>query len=464
MLSVPTRRDPRRVLDSTLIRARLLHSTTAPRFKIKQWYEIVGSVFQTVLTMNSNDDPIPYPFYGAKYHVYTASPYYRGSAPILDSLQIHERRFRDTVLGDRLRGIQIANELAGSGSRVSGGTFKSCSWRLIGSEKEWNKRYNNEENDNDNNDEEDEMSMLDLSAQEARGAYVEIRYERATYNAVLIGDPKEKSRIDGFTNLPLLLVKMPTALREAFVHYLTTTFDSRITPMKLRSAFLSKSLENILENAATRHTESLQELSEFPRGLSVQLAFPSTAPDLRFIDLHLHQSDLLELRKHGETIWRQLQGTLSNDNSKDYRTLTHPHITGPFTAALSDYLQQHLGLDFSHPAVILSKFMLGSFDLSNDGRIKVSDPSSDGASIFYMLLQEASLPILADRQHTANRKGKELRAKAGSAAVENRRNMRLPTRESVPQSVRSSARLYTDPPPPYEMFDSGMADDLNPDV
>jgi hypothetical protein len=377
----------------------------------------------------STESP-PYPLYGPTYTLFRVSPLHNGTAPPLASLAIHARRFRDIIKGDTLRGIQIAAELQSSGRTATsqgGGAFMSCTWELLGDEASWQRAHPAEDDDED-----DVSALADVSITEARGVRVEVQYERTTYSAVLFGSSRNKSTTVGFTKLPLLFVKMPAPLREAFVGYLTTAFDARISPMNLRSAFLSSVLETVLSRTIARFERDLRELSAFPKGLQLQLSFPSTAPDLRTLDIHIEQSDLVEFLKNGRLL---SQSQLSANTA------------GPFTTALDAYITQHLALSLTHPAVVISKFALGPYALSSEGKVKVTTATSEGArEIWKALLKEASPERLLGKEEVLNRTTRQADGMMGL------------------KWTKTPDGLPIDPPPPYELHDSTLRDEMMDDV
>lgn len=369
-------------------------------------------------------EPLPYPLYGPQYYLYRVSPLHNGTAPLLASLEIHARRFKDLIKGDALRGIQIATELqsGSTSSRRGPGGFRSCTWELLGDEAAWARAHPVE------NEDDDEMSVIaEVSTQEARGIVVEVQYERATYSAVLYGSAREKSRTAGFTILPLLFVKMPAPLKTLFVEYLTTAFDARITPMKLRTAFLSSAIETILQYTISRYERDLREVTVFSKGLQLQLSFPSTAPELKTLDINIEQADLLEFIKHGRRLAAQSSSA----------------TIGPFIRALEAYITQHLALSITHPAVVISRIVLGSYALSSDGRIKITTSAiEDAKHVWRLLLAEARSERIRSNEQVLKRAAtgsKDARGLDWSNGLD---------------------KIPSDPPPPYELHDRSLINDL----
>ncbi|KAL0264705.1 hypothetical protein SLS55_000656 [Diplodia seriata] len=334
-------------------------------------------------------DPIPkYPLYDSTYTTYRLSPLYHGANTLLDetTLRMHARRLRDTLRGDILRGVDVG---AGSFDGTSG-ILESCSWDLIGDEESWETLHRQDIDAQEDEQPGDLTDALSLDPSEARGVHVELRYQKASYTALLLRDPEadDVQTPEGFTALPLLLVRMPVALRDTFTSYIASTFDARIAPMKLRSRFLSATLETILSHLDVATTGSLSSASPLPSILSrlqLQISFPTACPiaTLRGLDITLSRNDLPDFLTRGIAL---LPNTTADDTN----------ITGPFTAALSHYLQTHLALSLAHPGVHISKIALPpllALSAGDGARIKLFSPHTaasaapDSASVSVAALQ-----------------------------------------------------------------------------
>ncbi|GME23829.1 Siroheme synthase [Neofusicoccum parvum] len=308
-------------------------------------------------------DPIPkYPLYDATYTAYRLSPLYHGSHPLLDetSLRMHSRRLRDILRGDILRGVDVG---AGSTDGSNSGTLEACTWDLIGDEESWERLHQQNADADEQEGPGDLTDAPSLSTAEARGVHIELRYQKAHYTALLLRDPdaEDISAPEGFTALPLLLVRMPAALRNTFTTYLASSFDARIAPMKLRTGFLSATLETLLSHLSATLPSLLTRLQ-------LQLSFPTatTSAPLRTLDITLARADIPEFLRHGAALF----------------TTPAPNVIGPFTAALSRYLSAHLALALAHPGVHVSKIALPPLlALSADGRLKLFSPFAAAAAV-----------------------------------------------------------------------------------
>src|SRR5579871_3379504 len=127
-----------------------------------------------------------YPLYDSTFQLYRRSPLYNGQSPLLDNLNMHARRLRQILNGNGPAAIHLSDDL---NVRSNFGHLKSCSWELLSDEAQW-ERVHQEELD------EDEISMVEeVSSRDARGAYINLEYERGKHCAVLLGDASKKHSI-----------------------------------------------------------------------------------------------------------------------------------------------------------------------------------------------------------------------------------------------------------------------------
>jgi hypothetical protein len=358
-----------------------------------------------------------YPLYGSTFTLYRASPLYHGSDHVFDNLDLHARRLRETLAGDRARNLLLTDlqpEIAGTGS------LKNCEWTLLGDETAWERQQ--EEPDSDDH----------VTAGNARGVHIQLRFERANYNALVLGDRPKISTTPGFTSLPLILVRMPATLRELFLDFLATTFDTRVSPMKLRSSFLTSSLEGLLQRTVPQGDDDpALDLESLSKGIGLQLSFPSATPHLKNLDLVIAKDDIRDFQSRGEQLWQQYRAR--NPLGKTWSTRPNSNITGPFTAALSMYLSNHIAMELDNPAIVLSKVALGTFALAGEGKIKVLTSSAAAVEFWDTLIQEAH--------------GSGLEGMGKTPAVVQNGGTRADSRKQRLTSVP------TEPPPPYELHD-----------
>jgi hypothetical protein len=283
----------------------------------------------------------PYPLYGRTYQLFHASALHRGDTPLLNdrSLQTHAKRLKEQLKGDNVRGVQV--DFAAAEDTAKLGPLEDCTWELFGDEDAWIDRHRQSI--------EPEASQMTtvLTPDRARGIEISLEYEKQSYNALLLRDPGVTSSPDGFTSLPLLLVKMPGPIREIFLNYLRTAFDAHVAPLRLPSSFITSSLETYFKRLSS--STSTQTIQDVVRQLNVQLAFPNTTTSLKHIEITIAGADV--------------PGFVTRGKGSDK----------PFTTALSQYLKTHLALDLSHNKAHISRISCSSFHLGTD-RLKLAAP------------------------------------------------------------------------------------------
>lgn len=294
----------------------------------------------------------PYPLYNKTYQLFRLSPLHHGEVPLLDdkSLRTHAKRLKEQLKGDNVRGVQVDFETAQDTARR--GPLEECLWETVGDEDAWIDRHAQSV--------EPDASQLTtvLTPERARGIDVTLEYEHQSCHALLLRDPDATSSPAGFTSLPLLLVKMPGAIRDIFLDYLRTAFDAHVAPLKLSSAFITASLETYFKRLTS--STSTQTIQDVIRQLNVQLAFPTTTSLLKHVELTIAGADVPGFVGRG----RALPG--GSDK--------------PFTTALSRYLQKHLAIELNNSKAHISRITCNSFHLSTD-RLKLvaPDPLADNS-------------------------------------------------------------------------------------
>lgn len=311
----------------------------------------------------------PYPLYNRTYNLYRLSPLHHGETPLLDdkSLRIHAKRLKEQLKGDNVRGVQVDFATAEDIAKL--GPLEECSWETVGDEDAWIDRYRQSV------DPDASQLSAALSPDRARGIEISLEYEKQSYNALLLRDPGVTSSPDGFTSLPLLLVKMPGPIREIFLNYIRTAFDAHVAPLRLPSRFITSSLETYLRHLSS--TTSTQTIQNVIRQLHIQLAFPTATTILKHVEISIAGSDVPGFVSQG----------------KSPRGVTNR----PFTTALSQYLQSHLALDLSHTKTHISRISCNSFTLGTE-RLKLiaPEPLSDTSVSDHMgASQDASAGQLA---------------------------------------------------------------------
>ena len=283
--------------------------------------------------------------YNATLSLYRLSPLHLPKTVKLShtrTLAAHARRLSDALKGDVLRGLRVALDDKDQGL-VKSGPLKQCRWTWI-----------------------DESPGTDSEIRGAdgfgvtEGICVEIEYERTSYIAWLLGsrnsDGREKA---GELHLPLLALRMPNALRELFLNYLGSTFDTRVDMLHVPSSDIGKALEGYLE-ACMKYSD--QVLLRLLKDIQLSFHFKNpVAPSLRSLDMTFKREDLTKLMKEGERIRGQQQKPLR----------------GPFLSAVCKYLNAQLALDVEHKDILLGRVACGAFALGKEGKLKIFSPYFD---------------------------------------------------------------------------------------
>lgn len=286
----------------------------------------------------------PYPLYNRTYSLFRLSPLHHGDAPLLAdrALRTHAKRLKEQLKGDSVRGVQV--DFAGAAEDTARlGPLEECSWELLGDEDAWIEHHHHRQlHDTD-------APQLPPPT-EVRGIEVSLEYEKQSYNALLLRDASNTTAPDGFSSLPLLLVKMPGPVRDMFLQYLRTAFDAHVAPLRLPSTFITDSMETYFRQLSAN--TSTQTIQDVVRQLTVQLAFPTTTTLLRHIDVTIAAADVPAFVARGK----------------------HAHAK-PFTTALAAYLAKHLALDVFHSKAQVSRISCNSFHLGTE-RLKLAAPDT----------------------------------------------------------------------------------------
>jgi hypothetical protein len=294
----------------------------------------------------------PYPLYNRTYHLYRVSPLHHGDSPLLQdgALRTHAQRLRNQLKGDSIRGVEV-DFASTEGALPNLGPLERCNWDILGDEDAWIERQRQLV------DPEASEVAASIAPEQARGLDISLEYERTSYNALLLRDPGTTSSPEGFTSLPLLMIKMPAPIREVVLNYLRTTFDAHISPLKLAPSFLTSTLETYFRHLGA--SASSQPIRDVIRQLQLQLSFPTSTALLKHLDITIASHDVPGFVTRGKHI----------PNSSPT----------PFTAAITLYLRKHLALELSHPKVQISKITCGAFTLATD-RLKLQVPDISDTS------------------------------------------------------------------------------------
>ncbi|KAL7948705.1 kinetochore complex Sim4 subunit Fta1 domain-containing protein [Trichoderma barbatum] len=356
-------------------------------------------------------------FFNTTFSTHRVSPLYIGTQK-LDQARLDRlaHRLRDTLVGDVVRGVQIGLEATDT-PMGQVGPLKAVTFR-------W---FQATDILGDNGSE----SWGELSDEQTKGLWIELRHENAAYVALLLPgfsqsqkepstsaaslwnmglDKTEIGEADSsqFLRLPLLLLRMPLPLKAVIGEWLSTTFDCRVTKLNLGTRTLVGVLEGwIQETGLPRADADLVLTLAFnapvaDKGRTAVLPSSgdigdededeeSTEPGLRSMEICISASDLRRFLRAGKALLkskRAASNTASNTASwehddRERRRLAGSHMddgwgwlknkegsTYPLMEALANHLNHHMALNLFHPGVRITQVSCGGFVLSQS-RIKV---------------------------------------------------------------------------------------------
>ncbi|KAG6121917.1 hypothetical protein E4U14_000730 [Claviceps sp. LM454 group G7] len=411
------------------------------------------------------DDEILPPFFNTTFSTHRVSPLFIGQQE-LDPARLQQlaHRLRDTLVGDVVRGIQIGLESTDTPAGQVG-ALRSVTIRWFQAQKLLGGDLDYTEQDSGNGIDDAVMRQWNrLSERHKRGLWVEIVHENASYVALLLpghpGAVRDRrtatsngwamqsdgktldvgADLDQFVHLPLLLLRMPQALKGVIGDWISTTFDCRVSKLNLGTRTLVTVWEDWIKvaglpgkgpdfsislafnaplakkarssKAAPGGTEvGEQERQEPDEGEDEDSEDDDTSrePGLRSIDMTISPQDLRRFFRAGEQSgalygsnnsgpWesdprerRRLAGGNADDGWA-WRTNQAPDEQ-PFTEALARYLDHHLALNLFHPSVRIVQISCGGFVLAQS-RLKVvrvgsvSDQLARAAWVFVTRLGE----------------------------------------------------------------------------
>ncbi|KAK1246450.1 hypothetical protein MKX08_000252 [Trichoderma sp. CBMAI-0020] len=380
-------------------------------------------------------------FFNTTFSTHRVSPLFIGAQkldqPRLDRLA---HRLRDTLVGDVVRGVQIGLEATDT-PMGQVGPLKAVTFRWFQAEDILGDKAEN---------------WAELSDEQKRGLWIEMRHENAAYVALLLPgfsrprqgpstnipaarlwnmgfDTPDMGEADGsqFLRLPLLLLRMPQALKAVIGEWLSTTFDCRVTKLNLGTQTLVSVLESWMPQTGLPRADS---------DLVLTLAFnapvtdpgreavlrldgdldededevEATEPGLRSMEISISASDLRRFLRAGRMLQKSKQTTSSagpgtalwERDDRERRRLAGSHTDDgwgwlknkdgseyPLMEALASHLNHHMALNLFHPGVRVIQVSCGGFVLSQS-RVKivksgdVTDDLSRAAWMFVTLLGE----------------------------------------------------------------------------
>ncbi|KAK3903492.1 kinetochore complex Sim4 subunit Fta1-domain-containing protein [Staphylotrichum tortipilum] len=407
------------------------------------------------------------PFYNTTFSAHRISPLYLGSEPLTaNRLQILAQRLRDKLVGDVVRGVEV-RPVADSDDTILGraGALEKVEihWAAvpdvldISAEDIQSVRESGEGEEGEEAGQEQGVAThwrrvaAQLPTQKA--LHISLRFELASCTALMLPplNPDEKDGAGAadaaartrfsvaggrstddmdweqtvnpahFLSLPLLLLRMPVPLKAMVGDFLATTFDCRVSPIRLGTRSLVRSWEAWIRSAGLPPRGPLAK--DAVLSLGFYLAPPPVnqpseqdnaiadqeeelqPPGLRSIDVIIPAAELQKFVSAGKRVtktqskqtnptagwgWesdlkqrRLLAGRRLGEEGWEWRlSVGQDQATSssqPFTEALACYLKEHLGLNLFHPGVRVTKIACGGFAMS-EMRLKMFAPADAGAT------------------------------------------------------------------------------------
>lgn len=273
------------------------------------------------------------------------------------ALNTYAARLRDQLTGDVLSGLQTslgASGVAEDDTLSKTGALRSCTWEGI-------PRF-------------DDTFTSENEGQGQTGILIILSYENTTYKAALLPSPdnqqnqtKTQNTRKGVTPLPLLLTRTPTPLRQTLLSFLSATFDTYPSPLRLPASFMCAGLDtyvNTFLSSGARDAAGI--LQDVMRDVQLTLAFSgAVAPSLRSLGVGVPKG----------SVGGFLRGNGAGGDDG-----------GSFLGRLEGYLERHLAMkldfgtgggsgtrgDLAKQHVRVSKIACGGFVIGSEGRMKLS--------------------------------------------------------------------------------------------
>ncbi|KAI0188610.1 kinetochore complex Sim4 subunit Fta1-domain-containing protein [Xylaria flabelliformis] len=407
-------------------------------------------------------------FFNTTFSTFRVSPLYIAQNNLTPAgLETLSRRLRDTLVGDVVRGVQVG--LEGDNATLGRlGILERVEWRecslatILPSLTEEEGGNENEARHRSRGGGKQKGRKRPQEIRRRHLLCLELEYEKATFSALLLPslDEKERNSDDdnsesplqnhpswtqnstnpkdekdtskAFTHYPLLLTRMPAALKSVVVDFLSSTFDCRISALRLGTRSLIRSWEKWIGGAREKTLSKDVALtlgfhlepSKTGDNDEEQSHAPLVSLGLKTIDVVVpadevrrflragrkgiadsdggdknnrkrpsdptaaaeqaeEEKERFRKRKMGgsrdEEGWWWIPQTQSqtpnNPNQQDQESETF--FPQPFTTALATYLSHHLALDLFHPGVRVLRVVCDAFALS-EGRVKVFAPRGGG--------------------------------------------------------------------------------------
>lgn len=265
------------------------------------------------------------------------------------ALNTYAARLRNQLTGDVLSGLQtgLGGGAAEDDTLSKTGALRSCAWEAI-------PQFDD---------------TFTSKGQAQTGILITLSYETTTYKAALLATPDDNAHATstprkGVTPLPLLLTRLPTPPRQTLLTFLSTTFDTYPSPLRLPAPFTCNALDTYVTTFLSSGAHDAADILEsVMRDVQLTVAFSgSVAPSLRSLGVGVPRGMVGGFLRGG--------GGCGGDGEG-------------FLGRVEGYLEAHLAmkLDLSTTGdgnglakqhVRVSKIACGGFVVGSEGRMKLS--------------------------------------------------------------------------------------------
>ncbi|KAK4180664.1 kinetochore complex Sim4 subunit Fta1-domain-containing protein [Triangularia setosa] len=405
----------------------------------------------TISTTQSDADPARYQFYGTTFTLHRVSRLFLGlqlhkvdSTPTLSESRLRTlaQRLRDVLVGDVVRGVEVglgATESSDIDSRNSMGRMGSLeavvmkrldAGDLLDVNLERLQEQRSEDDDGGGGGEDVAVLWASLKGrlEGKQGLAIELVYENSVCVALLLPDLSSQSssstanRHRGpFLRLPLMLMRMPTALKAVVTEFLAAEFDCKVSPSRIGTRTMVGGLERWIGTIGMNKMEQKKDML-VALGFNVSPMLPKKKldegqeagggngghkekPGLATIDVIIPWQDLSHFVKAGQEIEQdeierryEEGGVGYGAKLKEQREALTGRLAGrlreegwewrdkgqqPFTEALAEYTNNIMALKLFHPAVRVVKVACSGFVMA-EGKLKIFE-TMDRAAVVDLL-------------------------------------------------------------------------------
>ncbi|EPE03810.1 siroheme synthase [Ophiostoma piceae UAMH 11346] len=327
--------------------------------------------------------PPPCDIFNTTFSLHQASPLFVGSDGLSPArLTSLEQQLRDILVGDVVRGVEVgldndSNTMGGAGG------LEVVTIAMVATE--------------------------GVIATSESALQISLQYENALCLCLLLPLPEAVEHTTKYSlgagrpamHLPLLLLRMPLALKSIITNFLSDTFDCRVNPISLSGIDIIRSWELwaretgvpttgqlakdtvltlsfcLAKAKGPPHLEDTEvgvDLSASPVAAAEVTSTPNSASlGIKTIDIFIPNEDLRGFIAVGRQHKARAQAGLEEPGRPNRLDID----SMPFSYAVACYVKHHLALDMANPAVTIVRIACGGFVLAESRLKLLSTPDSN---------------------------------------------------------------------------------------